>query len=400
MAKKSDGQLVLEAWVAFISAWIVFPDVPQGSALLLALWAMHTWFSPKWPTTAYVHVTSDGPGCGKSTLMQVVGALSLRAKLRVTMRALSVVRDIEQSAGAVTYLFDQVEALNAPRINDELSILLSGYEDGGRHGISVGQREVSFSTYCAKMFACIGAIHPDLRSRSIIVPLTYGNPMRVWSDEVMTRGGDVARLLEMASNWFATKGFRFHQGLIAQAPAWIPPAGFIGRDRQVYTPLWSVAQVLDLDVETLNAITTAMHDHIAFKAEVPQQAYRDLRLGRGADTDERERADAVQALRDLVSVLPEFGPTTTGHMWSETAVAALKALPHGGKWRMYRGKGLDAITLAGLLKRFEVEDGRTLSSDNEVRETRGRKGVVRKGYKGKEVRLALARVETQTRGGL
>jgi hypothetical protein len=401
MAKqKSDGQAMLEAWVAWISSWIVFPEAPLGSSLLMALWAMHTWFTPKWPVTTYVHVTSDGPGCGKSTLMQVLGALSLRPKLRVTMRALSVVRDIEQSANACTYFFDQVEALNAPRITDETSILLSGYEDSGRHGVSVGQREVSFSTYCAKMFACIGAIHPDLRSRTVVVRLTFGAPMRVWSDEVMVRGGEAARLLEMAADWFGSKGFAMRQGVIANAPAWVPTPGFTGRDRQVYTPLWSVAQALELDEETLAAVATAMHDHVAFKQEVEQRSYRDLRAERGEGADERERGDAVQALRDLVSVLPVYGPTTTGNIWSETAVERLKALPiTGGKWRMYRGRGLDAVTLAALLRRFEVEDGQTLGGGADsnggalVRETRGRKGVLRRGYYGRDVRAALARLE-------
>lgn len=389
MAKqKSDGQAVLEAMAGWIQSWVVFPDAPMGSGLLMALWALHTWFAPKWPATCYVHVTSDGPGCGKSTLMEVVAALSLNPKMRATMRGLSVVREIQSAGGAASYFFDQVEALNAPKITDELSILLSGYKAGAKHGVN----GVEYETYCAKMFACIGAIHSDLRSRAVVVRLTFGGPHRVWTDEVMTRGGEASRLLESAAAWFRSQGFDMRLGVIRNAPAWVPVPGFVGRDREMLTPLWSVAAAMDLDGETLNAITTAMHDHVAFKREVEQRSYRDLRSVRTDGADERERTDAVQALRDLVAVLPEKSVTATGDIWTETAVDALKALPHGGVWRMYRGKGLDGVTLAALLKRFEVEDGRTLGT-YEIREVRGRGSKVKKGYKGAEVRVALARLD-------
>src|SRR4051812_26577403 len=94
---RSAGQVVLEAFEAFIGSWVTFPALPAGQSLVLALWAIHTWFAAEWPATPYLHITSDGPGCGKTTLMQVLGALSCNPKQRPTLRAPSVVRDIEET---------------------------------------------------------------------------------------------------------------------------------------------------------------------------------------------------------------------------------------------------------------------------------------------------------------
>lgn len=363
----SKGQQVLEALEAWIASWIAFPAVPSGEALIMALWCLHTYFAPRWPATAYVHVTSDGPGCGKTTLMEVCAALALNPRNRPTLRPLSVVRDIEEHANGVTYFFDQVEALGeARKISEEQAILLSGYKMGGEHGITVGQRQVSFSTYCAKMFASIGDIHRDLRSRSIVLRLGYGVPARSWTDSVMVRKGEAETLLRGAREVFD-----------GNQPTWTPPEWLQGREREVWTPIYSVALAMGLDGATLRRVRRAADDLIEFKRTAETRSYRDLVA---VPKDDRSEY-AMRALTDIVAVLTPADKTHTGDIHTADAIDRMKALD--GPWRVFKGTGLTADHLAQLLAPFGVEAGK------EVRMIRGSKGRLRKGYSGKALREAF-----------
>ena len=370
MAEKSKGQAVLEAVAEWIGSWVVFPVAPEGQSMIMALWALSTWFTPKWPVAAYLHITSDGPGCGKTTLMEVLAALSCNPRKRATVRAPAVVRDIEEQGGAVTYFFDQVEALQARgKISDEQAILLTGYRRGGEHGISVGQRQVSFSTYCAKAFACIGDIAPDLRSRSIVTRLGFGVPARDWSDAVMVRKGEADQLLREASKLFD-----------GNVPTWIAPDFLQGREREIWTPLYSVASAMNLDAATMKAVRRAIEDFAFFKRTVETKSYRDLI---GVKKEEGRDEFGERALRDLAAVMPDPDKTHTGHLPSARAIELMKALD--GPWRVFQGRGLDVDTLAALVARFGLEP-------KNIRPNRGRGTPVVRGYKREDVRAAVAKL--------
>jgi hypothetical protein len=373
---KSKGQAVLEAIEGWIGSWVVFPVVPEGQALLLTLWAVHTWFAPSWPATAYLHITSEGPGCGKTTLMQVLASLSCVPRVRATLRAMAVVRDIEERQGAVTYFFDQVEALQASgRISDEQAILLTGYTVGGRHGISVGQKQVDFSTYCAKAFACIGDIAPDLQSRCMVTRLGFGVPQRVWTDAVGVRQAEADGLIyELGKAGFTGK------------LAWVPPSWLVGRNREIYTALWSVAVGLGLNEVALARVRRAIDDSIAFTASVERRSYRDV-IGL-AGTVDKDHGFAVQALRDLAKVLPEPTKTVTGDISSVHAVERLKA--GDGPWRVFRGKGLDADMLGALLVRFIGTDNQGQVA-RRIRERAKEKQA--RGYRRADIMAALKVLE-------
>lgn len=337
MADKSKGQAVLEAWAGWVGSFVRFPDVPSNQAIIMALWALHTWFAPRWPVTCYLHITSDGPGCGKTTLMEVLGALSPAARLVPTLRPLSVCRDIDDHGGVVTYFFDQVEALQEGPVTEERAILLSGYRKGGVH-IASGK---SFNVYSAKAFASIGDIASDLRSRVALVRLSWGAPSRDWSEAVMVRGGEAAILLGAARGVLPVEGL----------PAWVVPEFFPKgtREREIFTPLWSIAMALGLDADTLKAVRRGMEDMSEYKRTAETRSYRELVR---APKDERAEY-AARALRDLASVLPEATKTHTGHLFSGVAVERMKELD--GPWRVFQGRGLDVDTLASLLSSFGVK---------------------------------------------
>lgn len=382
--RKPTGQQVIEAFEAWIGSFVRFPAVPGGQGLTLALWCLASWFAPKWPVAAYAFVTSDGPGCGKTTLLQVAMALSLNPKFRPTMRALETVRAIEQTAGRVTYFFDQVEALQAGnKVSDEQAILLSGYQKGAKHGITVGSKSVDFSTYCQKMFSCVGSIAPDLDSRCIRFRLSYDPPARSWDDEVMTREGEAAALLALAAQVLPGVGAD------DAPPTWTPPPTTLaGRDRQIWTPIYSVAHALRLDTATMRRLDRASSDNVEYKRSAERKRYRDLIQA----LDRTERDDhAERALRDLAAVLPEpVQGRVSGHIWTATAVERMKELD--GPWRVYKGTGLTQDSLAALVSRW-------LGKTKVVREGVGRGAATGRGYLGQDVRRAVEALERSKQEG-
>lgn len=379
--EKTNGQRLLAAWESWIGSWVSFPAEPGSQALLLALWAMHTWFAASWPATAYLFITSEGPGCGKTTLMEVLARLCLRPRNRATLRALAVVRDIGETDGQVSYFFDQVEALNATKVTDEQAILLTGYRKGGEHGISVGQRQVSFSTYCAKCFACVGSIAKDLESRCLVAKLGYGVPTRSWTDEALTRDAEGKQMLQAMSVVF--------DGTTMPLP-WTVPTFLSGREKEIGTPIWSVAVALGLDAPTLERVKTGLLAWFAWRAEQggERKTYRDLIAGEHGGRDEASKAARrrleVQALRDLSAVMPIADARQTGHIASVRAVELM--LEANRSWVRFNGLGLDAVGLSALLAPFGL-------SPEPVRLVKG-SGRQVKGYDGRKVRKALSLLET------
>jgi hypothetical protein len=373
MGEKSNGQRMLEAWESWIGSWLAFSPEPMNQALILALWAMHTWFAPSFPATSYLFLTSAGPGCGKTTLLEVLASLSLRPRKRATLRALAVVRDIEENAGATSYFFDQVEALSAVKISDEQAILLTGYKRGGEHGISVGQKQVAFSTYCAKCFAAIGTIARDLESRCLVCKLGYGVPTRSWTDEVMTREDEAKAMLHALGVVLPS----------AAAVKWVPPSFLAGREREIGTPIWSVALALGLDGATMARVQEGLVSWFGWKVEAAangeQKSYRDMLSGAEVQRDARREAEK-QALRDLAAVLPVADARHTGHVASVRAVELMRE--YNGAWVRFGGMGLDAMALSALVKPFGL-------AVDVVRLTKGA-GKQVKGYRADKVRKALA----------
>lgn len=370
---KSNGARVLGAWESWIASWIAFPTMPGDQALVLALWAMHTWFSAGWTATAYLFVTSEGPGCGKSTLQEVLAALSLRPRIRATMRTMAVVRDIAEHNGAITYFFDQVEALGAGKMGDDQAVLLTGYRRAGEHGISVGQRQVSFKTYCAKCFACCGSIAKDLESRCLVCLLGYGVPMRDWTDAAMTRDGEAAQMLDALGKVLPSES----------SVAWVPASFLEGRDKETASPLWSVACALGLDDATLERVKVALVNMSKWKAEAMtgRSNYRDMIADRVDDGAVR-RGWEVKALRDLASVLPIASATVSGHVGSVRAVELMMVASR--EWARFGGMGLDAVGLSALLLPFGLKA-------EPVRLTKGAGRQVR-GYRADKVMAALAKL--------
>lgn len=370
MKIQSVGQSVLIKMAEWLESFTTFPTIPQGQALIAALWCVHTWFAPRWPVTAYAHITADGPGCGKSNLLEELAALSANAKVRSTLRPLEMVRAIQQAnedsgVPVITFFLDEMEKLSHMAAGDARSILTTGYKVGGQHAISVGQKSVEFSTYCAKAFASIGTLDDVFRSRAIVFRLSYGKPARSWSDAILTRKAEAERLIaEMAK-------------ALPKQPEWIPAEELQGREREIWTPILSTAKALNLDDETMARVRAAMHDMIEYKITCESKTYRELRT----EPKDQERVYAERCLRDVVTVAG-----SADHIWTAVALAKLLELP-AAPWRVFRGKGLDAMSLQALLSAYaRPEDPKLIK----------RHGKAARGYHMAALRSALAKLDNPT----
>ncbi len=251
---------------------------------------------------------------------------------------------------------------------------MTGYRRGAKHGVSVGTKQVEFSTYCAKAFAAIGSIARDLESRCLICLLGYGVPARSWTDEVLTRDAEANQMLAALATVLPS----------AASIAWVAPSFLQGREKEIGTPIWSVALALGLDAATMERVKAGLLDWFQWKADQggERKAYRDLIVGK-VDDGATRRALEVQALRDLASVLPIADSRVSGDIASVRAVELMAEANRS--WVRFGGLGLDAVGLSALLLPFGLKP-------EPVRLTKSAGKQVR-GYKASKVRKALAIVE-------
>ena len=356
------GQQLLEAWAEFIARYVV---VTRGQALTLALWALNTWVYERFPVTPYLEIWAMHKRSGKSTLAELLALMVRGGRVLATARVLSMVKLIEAKEGAYVPFIEEAERFKSPTLGDERSILASGYRRGAVHELE----KASYRTFCPKAFVLIGNVHDILRDRCISIKLERGTPSHNWTLERVSAEAEIDDLIvlyrETAKQMDVIKtddGPRFH----LVDPAWLPSA----RDRELWTPLFSLAKALRVSDAVFEALQRASVDLSILKT-LPRVDYHPMQ-----EEHVHDDANAAEAvLRDLLTVvtpLETFIP-------SAEAVTRLQGIATS-PWRAWRGDGLNEISLAALLGRFGVE-----SVTGQV--GKGRKGrqVVR-GYKVKALR--------------
>lgn len=331
----SKGQALVMRLAGFIARYVSFPgESGAGVSLVLALWAIHTWMYERFSTTPYVVITAPTKGAGKTLCMEVVGLLCRNARMLATLRAPAVVRMIDGFGGAVTFLFDESEKLAGAAASDARSLLASGYRKGGKHAITVGKSFLEFSTYAPKMFALIGDLMDVLTDRSIRIELERAKPVGDFNWERAIAERDGAALAAAVVKWDRERETEIEL---------VQPEFLVGRDREIWSVLWSIAVALKLDRPTMDLLTRTMADLVAAKT-APRRRY--------VDSGEAEAGALAStygeiALRDLRRVLRE-GETA---IWSAVAVERMKDLADG-PWRGFKGLGLTSEGLADLLSPF------------------------------------------------
>jgi putative DNA primase/helicase len=166
------GAELLAETVAMIQRYLVLPD---GSAEILAVWALQTHCYDCFAISPRLAITSAEKGCGKTTLLDVLACLVARPLPTSNATAAAIFRVVE--VGRPTILMDEADSFL--KDNDELrGILNTGHRRGGAVLRCVGDQHETrlFSTWAAAAIAAIGKIPDTLEDRSVACRMRRRKP--------------------------------------------------------------------------------------------------------------------------------------------------------------------------------------------------------------------------------
>lgn len=145
--------------------------LPEGATLVLAYFALNTWTFKVFDTVPYLVLESAVPGCGKSTVLQLLHAVSCRPRKASSLTEAVMFRLID--AEGPTLLIDEAETIEgrSDRAEALRAIAHEGYKQGGQVPRCEGDsHEVRwFNVFCPKVFAAIGGLNGPLLDRSLVI---------------------------------------------------------------------------------------------------------------------------------------------------------------------------------------------------------------------------------------
>ncbi len=145
--------------------------LPQGAALVLSYFALNTWTFKLFDTVPYLLLESAVPGCGKSTVIRLLSALSCRSRKATSLSEAVMFRLIDSEGP--TLLIDEAETIDGRSEGAESlrAIAHEGYKQGGQVPRCEGEdHEVRwFDVYCPKVFAAIGGLTGALLDRCLVI---------------------------------------------------------------------------------------------------------------------------------------------------------------------------------------------------------------------------------------
>lgn len=357
------GQQMVDRWVAFLRRYVV---MSEQQALVVALWAINTWVYEHFPSVPFLEIVATTKRSGKTTLLDVLRMVTRGAEKFAIVRILTVLRMIEAYEGKVTILIDEAEQFSKPSLGEQRSGIATGYKSGAQHAISVGKGFQRFRTFAPWAFAQIGNVHDVLRDRCIEIELERGKPTRVLSEWDTTAKAEaeelIAELVEYARTQASKNNGKMHIPIV--------PADWLsGRERELWTPIVSVAAWLGIHADTMKALQIASVD-LGLLKTLPPKVWHSAQ----DELDAEEKDAAERVLQDVRSVL-QPGETA---IFSRVLVERLRAIGTA-PWRAWRGNGINEITLAALLSRYGLQpDTVTIGKGRKTRQQA-------KGYKVRDI---------------
>jgi hypothetical protein len=318
-----DGAELLEEVKDFIGRFVVLPSEEVGD--LLALWVLHTHaFVAAW-ATPYLRITSAAPSSGKTLLLEVLAAICRNGWHAINPSVAVLYRKIDRQQP--TLLLDEMDNYPLDERRDALAVLNSGYKRGAMVDRCKENGDLeSFNAFCPKAYAGLDrrVLVDTLLSRSITIRLEK----RLASERVdmwiapLTEPKAIP-LRERCELWAAQN----QDALALHEPAL--PDGLINREAEVW---WALLVIADCAA-----------------GDWPERARRaaiELTAG-GDDTD--DAPDQVLLLLDIRDAFAKENTISTADL-----LAKLNALDESPWGARRRGEGLDARSLARMLRPFKI----------------------------------------------
>ncbi|MGH6800711.1 MAG: hypothetical protein ACRECZ_04720, partial [Methylocella sp.] len=192
-----DGVALIAELEAAISRYVV---MPEGAAFTVALWILHAFCFDAFPCTPRLAITSPVKRCGKTTLLDVIAALTPRPLPAANITSAATFRTIE--AARPTLMIDEADTFLSE--NEELrGILNSGHRASGQVIRTVGDdfEPRAFATHCPVAIAMIGKLPDTLADRAIHVEMKRRAPGEKVSRLRIGRAPELAEAVRKAARW-------------------------------------------------------------------------------------------------------------------------------------------------------------------------------------------------------
>jgi hypothetical protein len=305
----------------------------------LATWVMGSYVFRIYRTFPYIHLHAE-KGSGKTTLMDIMHPIAFNGQPSADQSKALIFRDVHASGSSL--FLDEVEFLrneNAATYGDVVSILNSGYRAGGRvRRLGPNREPVEFSTYSPKMFAGIEDIRDTLDERSISVRMTmklateHAEEYKSSPEERMLQASLRDKLYAFGLQCGARLWGRYTE--LEKNPYL---AGVINRKRDLWGPLFTVAQIAD---ESRNDGTSSFQEDLRAYMGVEEDLH-----ARASEEENVTRSLLIVLKRMLGNVIPVSRAGTIYRFVTEDAFAFIREEPEFKQ----RFKDKDVRTLTGLL---------------------------------------------------
>lgn len=237
MVKPSENAALFLKAERFLASRAVLPD--DRFLLPLALWAAHTHC---WKVCQFVlpYLGFTGvSGSGKNRAMALVGSLCHRYYMP-TVTTPAALRDTineEEPTLGVEECEKELLTHNTPLHK----IFNGGYMPGSHWDKKEGGETIRLSIYCPKTFTAIGDPDVSLRGRCLIVPMNVGKPQIDDEPQVfMALGERIGKRLHALLD----ENKEAIAQVYRQPNHFKIPVTQVGRDFQIWKPLWSICEVL------------------------------------------------------------------------------------------------------------------------------------------------------------
>ncbi len=167
-----DGATLLDEIVSTLRRYVV---LPEPAARAVALWVVHTFALAAADVSPILALTSPTKRCGKTTLLDICGALVCRPLGTANISAAALFRIVEILQP--TFLIDEADTFL--RAHEELrGIINAGNTRGARVVRTVGDDHEprEFAVFCPKAIAAIGTLPDTIADRAILIRLERRAP--------------------------------------------------------------------------------------------------------------------------------------------------------------------------------------------------------------------------------
>lgn len=352
---------------AYLTRYVTFSE-PDAYPFALALWCAATHLWPHFDAFAYLSITSDTKRSGKTRLSELLSFVVANARRATSATPATVFHWIRDESPVL--FIDEAESMNSESADTMREVLNSGYRRGQTIPRMKNGKVEEWPAYCPKAFVLIGDVRDTLRDRSIIIRMQRGTPRERFLFLPAENDGNALRDL---CHDLLTQ----HRDDIIDAYMTHAGLSFLGdRDEEIWMPLFAVASVLC--PERLDELT---------RVAVDMSTEKTVQARRYSDSAEAEKEANEQEYRDrlLSDAQIVFAGSKHKNMLTAELLAALRDLLTG-PWRKYKGEGLSALDMAGLLDSFGIHP-------RVVRAAKGRGAKVGRGYRKADIDAAAKQLK-------